>query len=204
MAAKQEVAPASFHEYVGWCRARESNPHDPYGSADFKSAASTVPPARQGHDSTSWHGTRIQSTLLPAGQLPVTLMAYCGEVIEDTVIPDQERRRKVIRVVQSLGLMIGGAYLLLAWTRFPGFAPGFVFPAISSVLALIAAGVVTSRARLAYWLFLAACLVLLLDLVNYVHALFFLGSFMILAALAAINEPDDQEAVSIRRIMEQD
>lgn len=126
--------------------------------------------------------------------------------MNDTVpTPDQARRHRVIRIVQSLGLMTGGAALVLAWSRVPVLGWQLAVPAAGGVLAIVAAVTVTIRARLAYWLFLAAGFMALLDLADgYVHALFFLGSFMVLGALAAINEPDDEEALTIRRLMEEE
>lgn len=124
---------------------------------------------------------------------------------ETVPTPDQSRRHRVIRIVQSAGLMIGGAALVLAWSRIPVFGWQLLVPAAGGVLAVVASITVTMRARLAYWLFLAAGFMALLDLADgYVHALFFLGSFMILGALAAINEPDDEEALTIRRLMEEE
>lgn len=132
-------------------------------------------------------------------------MAYSGTVTEDITTPDQRRSRTVIRVTQSLGIVIGGAYLILAYGRYPTLTGDFWFPAIAGLSAVVASLAATSRARLSYWLFLAAAFVTLLDLVGgYIHALFFLGSFMILGSLCAINEPDDEASHEMKRMMEDD
>ena len=131
-------------------------------------------------------------------------MAYSGIVTEDISTPDQRRGRTVIRVAQSLGIITGGAYLILAYGRYPSMSGDFYFPAAAGVLALVAAGLATARARLSYWIFLAAAAATLLDLVGgYVHSLFFLGSFLILGSLCAINEPDDQSSLEMKNLMEE-
>ncbi len=130
-------------------------------------------------------------------------MAYPVLMTEEFSTPDERRGRTVIRVAQSLGIIVGGAYLLLAYTRYPDLSGDFWFPAAAGGLGLVAAGVATARARLAFWIFLAAAFATLFDLVGgYVHSLFFLGSFLILGSLCAINEPDDEAARQLRSMME--
>lgn len=118
--------------------------------------------------------------------------------------PQEQRSRRVIRVVQTLGLILGGAYLILGYGRWAAGIDYAWLSALSALLAITAAALATVRARLAYWLFLAASFLALLDLTSYLHALLFLGSFMVLGALAAIYTPDDEDALTIRRMMEGD
>jgi hypothetical protein len=40
-------SPEAFLRLNSWCRWRDSNPHDPFGSTDFKSVASAIPPHRR-------------------------------------------------------------------------------------------------------------------------------------------------------------
>ena len=118
--------------------------------------------------------------------------------------PDVQRSRRIIRVVQTLGLILGGAYLILAYGRWTANVDYAWISGLSALLGIAAAVLATVRARLAYWVFLGAYFVALIDLTLYFHALLFLGSFMILGAMAAINTPDDEDALTIRRIMEGD
>ena len=132
-------------------------------------------------------------------------MAYCGAMNQGLDDPAIARRLMGLRIVQSVGIIVGGADLILAWLRYQHVGALALFPAAAGLVGLLAAAIATSRSRAAYRLLLGAAALSLLDLVSgYVHALFFLGAFMIIAALAAINEPDDDEALTIRNIMEND
>src|SRR5690554_2457445 len=94
--------------------------------------------------------------------------------------PEAHKRQTVIRIAQSAGIITGGAYLILAYTRVGDLGVQALIPGSAAALALLAAGLATVRARLSYWLFLAAGFMTLLDLADgYIHALFFLGSFMV-------------------------
>ena len=119
--------------------------------------------------------------------------------------PEQRRRLLIVRIIQSLGIVIGGAFLMLSYLRWPLIGSLAGISAAAAVLALVASAVVTSRARLAYYLFVAAALVSIMDLVaGYPHAMFFIGAFLVLGAVSAIYAPDEDEALTIERLMEED
>ncbi len=118
--------------------------------------------------------------------------------------PEEVRGKRVIRLVQSLGLILGGAYLILAYGRWTAGLDYAWLSGLSALLAVAAAVLATVRAKVAYWLFLAAAIAALFDLTIYIHALLFLGSFMILGALAAIYTPDEEDEFTIRRMMTED
>ena len=122
----------------------------------------------------------------------------------DTELAPEDRRLRMLRVVQTLGIILAGAYLLLSFGRWRADVDYAWLGLLSAAVALGAAGLATVRTRLTYWLFLVAIFIALLDLTDYVHALLFVGSFMILGALAALNIPDDEEALTIKRMMEDD
>ncbi len=118
--------------------------------------------------------------------------------------PEEKRRLLIVRIVQSVGIIIGGAFLMLSYLRWPLIGSLAGIAAGAAALALVASALVTSRARLAYYLFVAAALVSIMDLVaGYPHAMFFIGSFLVLGAVSAIYAPDD-EALTIERLMEED
>ncbi len=111
----------------------------------------------------------------------------------------------MLRIVRSIGLIVAGALLLLAWLRSGQIGALALIGAAAAGVGLVASLLATVRSRTAYWLFLVAGFLALLDLVSgYIHALFFLGSFMVLGALAAINEPDDDESLTIKNLMNRD
>lgn len=106
--------------------------------------------------------------------------------------PDPARGLRYLRWVQTAGFIVGGANLVLFWGRFQalGFGHAVYFGA-AALAALVAASLVTTRARFAYWLFIAAAFASAIDMMQYAHAMFFLGCYLVIGSLSAILEPDE-------------